>query len=242
MLPRSGRAQMEEGVEAKVETMTEAGNMDVEVEPKMLMNWTPTTVARIMKVIREDNDKGKGVDGGHSGNKGGCNSTIFSRGTYHWRIGRLIGAYATKLGNLDWKYAILLLLYLSLFFGPHINWKTKWMVRTRNRVRVVSKRTIQVAKAWQSPNLTQLRVYGYNDMDTRVDTCCTGANFKLVSFSNEVCKVSQFLDSYQTVKEILVARVSTVWIGSTTLREYLIVVDHFLWFGTMMNHSIINPN
>ena len=38
MLPRSGSAQMEEGVEAKVETMTEAGNMDVEVEPKMLMN------------------------------------------------------------------------------------------------------------------------------------------------------------------------------------------------------------
>ena len=79
-------------------------------------------------------------------------------------------------------------------------------------------------------------------MKTRVDTCCTGANFKLVSFSNEVCKVSQFLDSYQNVKEILVARVSTVWIDSTTLREYLIVVDHFLWFGTMMNHSIINPN
>ena len=36
--------------------------------------------------------------------------------------------------------------------------------------------------------------------------------------------------------------VSTVWMDSTMLREYLIIGDQFLWFGTMMNHSIINPN
>ena len=28
----------------------------------------------------------------------------------------------------------------------------------------------------------------------------------------------------------------------TTLREYFIIVDQFLWFGTMMNHSLNNTN
>ena len=44
------------------------------------------------------------------------------------------------------------------------------------------------------------------------------------------------------MKEIPVVRVSTVWIDPTMLQEYLIVGDQFLWFGTMINHSLINPN
>ena len=77
-------------------------------------------------------------------------------------------------------------------------------------VSVVSKRTIQAAKAWRSPNINQSGVYGSNDMYTRANTCCAGANWKLVSFPNDFCKVSAFLDLYQPVKEIPLARVSTV--------------------------------
>ena len=36
--------------------------------------------------------------------------------------------------------------------------------------------------------------------------------------------------------------VSTVWMDRNMLRGYLIIGDQFLWFGTIMNHSIINPN
>ena len=79
-------------------------------------------------------------------------------------------------------------------------------------------------------------------MDTQVDTFCTGANWKLVSFSNEVCKVSPFLESYHPVKEILMARVSTFWMNPTTLKEYLIAGYQLLQFGTMMNHYLINKN
>ena len=44
------------------------------------------------------------------------------------------------------------------------------------------------------------------------------------------------------MKEIPVARVSTVWMEPTNSREYLIVGDQFLWFGKMMNHYLINTN
>ena len=35
---------------------------------------------------------------------------------------------------------------------------------------------------------------------------------------------------------------STVWMDPTRLREYLIVGDQFLWFGTIINHYLINKN
>ena len=79
-------------------------------------------------------------------------------------------------------------------------------------------------------------------METHTYTCCAGANLKLVSLYNEVCKVSPLLDPYKRVKEIPVARVSALWMDPTTSREYLIVGDQFLWFRTMTNNYLINPN
>ena len=63
-----------------------------------------------------------------------------------------------------------------------------------------------------------------------------------MELSNEICEVKPFLDSYDAVSEIPVARVCTVWTDPATSQEYLLVGDQFLWFGTMMDHSLINPN
>ena len=57
-----------------------------------------------------------------------------------------------------------------------------------------------------------------------------------------MCKVTPFLDSYAPIKEVMVARCSTVWTSPDTGREYLLVGDQMLWFGTQMSHSLINPN
>ena len=89
-------------------------------------------------------------------------------------------AYVDQLVKLDWRYAILLLLCLSILVVPHINWKTKGTVRTRKTAIVISKRTIQATKARQLPNNTQAGVYESNDMGTRADTCCAGANWRLI--------------------------------------------------------------
>ena len=132
--------------------------------------------------------------------KGVCNGTRFCCGSYHYPIGGMIVAYKAHIGKLDWRYAIILLLYLSILVGSHIHWNTKGVVRTRKKVSIISKQTIQVAKAWQSLNITQADVYGSNYMYTVIDTCFAGANCRLFSLSNEVYKVSPFLDSYQPLK------------------------------------------
>jgi hypothetical protein len=54
--------------------------------------------------------------------------------------------------------------------------------------------------------------------------------------------VTPFLESYEPIKEVMVARCGTVWTSPDTGREYLLVGDQMLWFGNQMKHSLINPN
>ncbi len=60
--------------------------------------------------------------------------------------------------------------------------------------------------------------------------------------TNEVCKVTPFLDSYELVKEVMVMRWGTVWTSPDTGCKYLLVSDQMLWFGTQVDHSLVNPN
>ena len=62
------------------------------------------------------------------------------------------------------------------------------------------------------------------------------------SYTGEVCDVNPFLDSYQPIQEIPVARCCTVWTDQDDSVEYLLVGDQMLWFGTLLPHSLINPN
>ena len=115
----------------------------------------------------------------------------------------------------------------------------------RKSVSVVSKRAIKEARRAYGdaiPHETSPGVIARNEMDTHADTCCAGANWKLMETTNEVCEVTPFLDSYAPTKEVMVARCSTVWTSPDTGKEYLLIGDQMLWFGTQMGHSLINPN
>jgi hypothetical protein len=92
------------------------------------------------------------------------------------------------------------------------------------------------------PNDTVMGTIGRNEMDTHADTCCAGANWLLLDFTNEVCKVTQFLHSYEPVKEVMVTRCGMVWMSPNTGHEYLLVGDQMLLFRSQMDHSLINPN
>ncbi len=129
---------------------------------------------------------------------------------------------------------------VNMFVQPHPN------SRGRNRsVHVMSKQSVKESRLSYGklvPNDTVMWTIGRNEMDTHADTCFAGANWQLLDFTNEVCKVTPFLDSYELVKEVMVARCGTVWTSPNTGQEYLLVGDQMLWFGSQMDHSLINPN
>jgi hypothetical protein len=81
-----------------------------------------------------------------------------------------------------------------------------------------------------------------NELDTHADTCCAGANWKLMELTGDVCEVTPLLDSYKPTKEIPVARCGTVWTDPSTTQDYLLIGDQMLWFGALLPNSLINPN
>jgi hypothetical protein len=93
-----------------------------------------------------------------------------------------------------------------------------------------------------APNDRVTGTIGRNKMDTHADTCCAGANWSLLDSTNDVCEMTPFLDSYELEKDVMVARCGTVWMSPNTGHEYLLVGDQMLWFGSQMDHSLINPN
>jgi hypothetical protein len=78
--------------------------------------------------------------------------------------------------------------------------------------------------------------------DTHADTCCAGANWSLMELTSEVYNVNPFLDSYQPIQEIPVARCCTVWTNQDDSVKCLLVGDQMLWFGAQLPHTLINLN
>ena len=70
-------------------------------------------------------------------------------------------------------------------------------------------------------------------MDTHADTCCSEDNWTPMQYIGEICEVYPFLNTYSPVKEIPVARCCTVWTDDEG-KEYLLVGDEMLWFGTAL--------
>jgi len=112
-------------------------------------------------------------------------------------------------------------------------------------ISIISKRHIghtQLREFYQIRNQTKEGHIARNEMDTHADTCCTGANWSLMELTGEICDVNPFLDTYQPITEIPVARCCTVWTNHVDSQEYLLVGDQMLWFGTLLPNSLINPN
>ena len=78
-------------------------------------------------------------------------------------------------------------------------------------------------------------------MDTHTDNFCAGANWAPMHYTGDICEVFPLLNTYTTVQERSVARCCTEWIDDEG-KEYLLVGDEMLWFGTTLENSLINPN
>lgn len=118
-------------------------------------------------------------------------------------------------------------------------------MNSRTRVSVVSRRSVSKIDARSYDNSSYHTTVGHvarNEMDSHADTCCAGANWALMDLTGELCQVTPFLESYDPVEEIPVARCATVWTSNETHQDYLLVCDQMLWFGNRLPHSLINPN
>ena len=79
------------------------------------------------------------------------------------------------------------------------------------------------------------------EIDNHADTTCFGKNFRVISFTSEVCSVSPYLSEYDSIADIPICTVATpvdLDSGETIILEF----GQGLWFGNRMEHSLVNPN
>ena len=80
------------------------------------------------------------------------------------------------------------------------------------------------------------------ELDTRADTCCAGINCRPIFYTGQKCEVQGFHDDFVPVPDVPIAIVATTWSDPLTGRGYILIIHEALYFGSSMNHSLINPN
>ena len=108
----------------------------------------------------------------------------------------------------------------------------------RRNVRQIKRRKVAASHVEHStiPG-TQARA----ELDTRADTSCGGTNFWLDELTGQTCSVSPFSASYDPMPDVQVATCLTAYTDEYA-RTWILVFNEVLWFGTTMDHSLINPN
>jgi hypothetical protein len=81
-----------------------------------------------------------------------------------------------------------------------------------------------------------------NELDTRADTICAGANFLCICPTGMTCNVQGFHQSFAPIPEIPVAMVATAWDDPETGQMFILVIHQALYFGKQLDHLLINPN
>ena len=80
------------------------------------------------------------------------------------------------------------------------------------------------------------------ELDTRADTCCAGINCRPIFYTGQQCEVQGFHDDLTPIPDVPIATVATAWSDPLTGRGYILIIHEALYFGSSMNHSLINPN
>ena len=67
-------------------------------------------------------------------------------------------------------------------------------------------------------------------------------NVIITHYSQCTCSVQTFSDSFSPINNILVVQGATAYDCPHIGQTYILLINEGLYFGTSMNHSLINPN
>ena len=81
-----------------------------------------------------------------------------------------------------------------------------------------------------------------NECDTNADTCCLGANFVILEYTRRTADVYSYDKQSQPKKNIPIVSGATAWRDEKTEEVYILIFNESLYYGTRLDHSLINPN
>ena len=90
-------------------------------------------------------------------------------------------------------------------------------------------------------NTTVTGTQARTEMDAREDNSCSGINFWLHDLNGQTCSVDPFSALYDPMSDIQIAMCLTAFTDEDG-RTWILVFNEVLWFGSDMDHSLVNPN
>ena len=81
-----------------------------------------------------------------------------------------------------------------------------------------------------------------NECDSNADTCCLGTNFIILKYSKRTADVYPYDKSYAPIHVVPIVSGATAYDDPTTGDTTILVVNEALYYGTKLDHSLINPN
>ena len=82
---------------------------------------------------------------------------------------------------------------------------------------------------------------GDNESDSNADTCCLGQNYVVLQFTQRMAEVFAF-DENLPSNTVPIVSGATAYTCPRTRVTYILVIHEALYFGTKLNHSLLNPN
>ena len=81
-----------------------------------------------------------------------------------------------------------------------------------------------------------------NEMDSNADTCCLGANFKVLNITERTADVYPYNDSYKPMYGVPIVSAATLYKNKDTGESFILVIHEGLYYGPKLGHSLFNPN
>ena len=83
---------------------------------------------------------------------------------------------------------------------------------------------------------------GYVESDTNADTCCLGKSFIVLQYTNRVAEVYSYDKTLQPKHGVPIVTGATAYDCPKTGRTYILIYNESLFYGNILDHSLINPN
>ena len=80
-----------------------------------------------------------------------------------------------------------------------------------------------------------------NECDTNADTCCLGTNFIVLQYTNRTANVYTYDSSIAPREGVPIVRGATAY-DHEDGNTYILVFNESLYYGSALDHSLINPN
>ena len=85
-------------------------------------------------------------------------------------------------------------------------------------------------------------IFGRMELDSHADTIVLGRNAIVLQYTNRVCDVAPYADSYKPITDVPIVRGATAVTSQATGQTCILVFNEAIWMADYLDHLLLNPN